>query len=783
MSSHPASSLTSRFLVRLIAVITMAFGAVLCGGGVYLLWLGGSAYFVLAGAVLVASGGLIFRYKPIGAIWFAAVYVGTLIWALWDVGLQFWPLASRLFCLTIVAILIASIYPSLCRAAGIFKYHALSNTWSFVLSIALILTCMSAFVSKGVISNKIPLRVFPINADAMQTQWQYWGGTPYGQRFATLDQITKNNIHHLSIAWVAQTGDLFDDDPTIQNQNTPIQIDNTLFTCTPRNHVIALDIDTGEKKWRYQPTLLSSPTMHCRSLGFIDLKARSGFKPSDKCNQRIFLTTSNSQVIALDATTGEPCDTFANKGIFDLPDLSPASAQKKWIHPSAPLVAKDAVVMGDSAHRVHAISALTGEVLWTWAPFDNTDLATPQSRSDKRLFTQAHAWGEFTYDDALELIYIPTHSITSRYSDNPFSNAVVAIEQKTGKVRWQFQTVQGDQWDFNLTAQPTLVDIPNPKGETIRGLIMATKQGEIFYLNRETGEPLSKIEQQAVPQNSHEPVFWPRQPHSIDMPAIGNKPLQESDMWGLSLIDQLFCRIEFKSLRADGIFTPTSSSMDSLQFPGKWGGIHWGGVSYDPNNQVIFVNDTRIARIHPKAPRNEPNKTAPEIASIDAPLSDFLSIIGIPCQAPPYGTLSAISLSHKKILWQVPVGSPKESSLWHKKVRMNIPIGMPTTGPSLATQSGLIFFSGSQDRYLRAFDSADGSEIWRARLPSGSQAGPMSYISPNTGVQYIVVSAGGAWRSQEQADYVIAFALKTHMAEQLPPKKHLDSPIALPTKE
>src|SRR5690606_38844355 len=120
MSSHPASSLTSRFLVRLIAVITMAFGAVLCSGGVYLLWLGGSAYFVLAGAVLVASGGLIFRYKPIGAIWFAAVYVGTLIWALWDVGLQFWPLASRLFCLTIVAILIASIYPSLCRAAGIF---------------------------------------------------------------------------------------------------------------------------------------------------------------------------------------------------------------------------------------------------------------------------------------------------------------------------------------------------------------------------------------------------------------------------------------------------------------------------------------------------------------------------------------------------------------------------------------------------------------------------------------------------------------------------------------
>lgn len=144
----------------------------------------------------------------------------------------------------------------------------------------------------------------------------------------------------------------------------------------------------------------------------------------------------------------------------------------------------------------------------------------------------------------------------------------------------------------------------------------------------------------------------------------------------------------------------------------------------------------------------------------------FLSQLGVPCQKPPFGTMTAIDLAALEILWQVPLGTVQDTGPFGIKMLLPIPIGMPTLGPSLATASGLVFFAGTQDYYLRALDARTGEELWKGRLPVGSQGGPASYVSPRTGRQYVVITAGGARVSPDRGDYVIAYALPGEPASE-----------------
>ena len=258
------------------------------------------------------------------------------------------------------------------------------------------------------------------------------------------------------------------------------------------------------------------------------------------------------------------------------------------------------------------------------------------------------------------------------------------------------------------------------------------------------------------------------------MPQIGAQTLKESDMWGATPFDQLACRISFKSMRYNGLYTAPGTDI-SLSFPGSLGGMNWGSLSTDPVNHYIFVNDMRLGLWQQLVPADPNAKTGVNtggeavntgmgaVPMKGAPYSvnknRFMSPLGIPCQAPPFGTLSAIDMTTQKIVWQVPVGTVQDTGPFGIKVGMKMPIGMPTLGGTLATQGGLVFIAGTQDYYLRAFDSSTGKEVWKARLPVGSQGGPMSYVSPKTGKQYILISAGGARQSPDRGDYVIAYAL------------------------
>ena len=331
-----------------------------------------------------------------------------------------------------------------------------------------------------------------------------------------------------------------------------------------------------------------------------------------------------------------------------------------------------------------------------------------------------------------------------------------------------------DLWDYDLPSQPALIDLPDGQGGQVPAVLQTTKRGQVFLLDRATGKPLAEVAEKPAPLNGAVPEERPSptQPYSVGMPTIGAERLDERRMWGMTMFDQLMCRIEFRQLRYDGDFTPPGLQR-AIQQPGNVGGMNWGSVSVDPQNQRVFLNDIRVPSVFqlvPRADYAEFSKTHPPVSDGHGPSPQWgtpygiyttiwFSKLGVPCVQPPFGTLTAIDLKTRQVAWQVPAGTAQELGPLGLRLGLPMPIGMPSYAGTLSTAGGLVFFSGSQDFYLRAYDAETGAELWKHALPVGSSATPMSYVSPKTGKQYIVVTAGGAAYSKRQGDYVMAFAL------------------------
>ncbi|WP_027349529.1 glucose/quinate/shikimate family membrane-bound PQQ-dependent dehydrogenase [Halotalea alkalilenta] len=771
-----------------VAVLGLAMGI----GGGYLVFLGGSWYFLLMGAAMLVSGVLVAARKPLGAWLYAVAFVATAFWAVADAGFEFWPLVSRLMTFAVIAVVIALAYPALVRSSGGSGGRG-GYALAGVMALAVVAAMGYMFVPSPVVRATSMPDVVPVAEGQAQTDWKAWGNTVAGDRFAALDQITKDNIAQLEVAWTFRTGDIPESTGSgAEDQNTPLQVGDTLYHCTAYGKVFALDVDSGTERWRFDPQAESPNWQRCRGLGYYeDAPVEAASSSSDAaaqataaCRRRLFLPTIDARLIAIDAETGEPCADFGDDGTVDL-QADMGQVNDGWYQQtSTPLVAGNLVVVGgrvadnfsvdEPPGVVRAFDVHSGELVWAWDPGNpETTQRPPQGETYTR--GTPNVWSAMSYDPELGLIYLPTGNATPDFYagqrtelDDQYSSSVVAVEAATGRVRWHYQMTHHDLWDFDIPAQPLLYDVPDGQGGTLPALIQITKQGEIFMLDRETGEPIAEVEERPVPQgNMPGERYSPTQPFSVGLPSIGNETLTESDMWGATPFDQLLCRIEFKQMRYDGPYTPPGMDR-ALQFPGSLGGMNWGSVSVDPTTHYMFVNDMRLGLAHYMIPRDqiaagasgiEMGVVPQEGTPFGAMRQRFLSPLGIPCQKPPFGTMSAIDLQTRELVWQVPVGTVQDTGPLGVKMHMPIPIGMPTLGASLATQSGLVFFAGTQDYYLRAFDSATGEEIWKARLPVGSQSGPMTYVSPNTGKQYVVVSAGGARQSPDRGDYVIGYAL------------------------
>ena len=773
----------SKWLLAGLGVLIALIGLGLVGGGGYLIALGGSWYFLLMGLAMLVSGLMIARRKPLGAWLYGVALILTAIWAVWDAGLEYWPLVSRVLTFAVIGLVVALIYPTLVRASGASGGRGAYGL-AGILGVGVVATMAYMFVPTHVVENTTVPAVTPVTPGTEQKDWAHWGNTTAGNRFAALDQINKGNIDKLQVAWTFRTGDIPQSTGAgAEDQNTPLQIGDTVYTCTAYGKVFALDVDTGTQRWKFDPQGTAPNWQRCRGLGYSETQVSSDSQPT-ACAKRLFLPTGDARLIAINAETGKPCEEFGNKGTVDLTtdmgEVKPGYYQQT----STPLVAGDVVIVGgrvadnystgEPPGVVRAYDVRSGELVWAWDPGNpNTTKRPPAGETYTR--GTPNVWSAMSYDAKLGLVYLPTGNATPDFfggqrteMDNKWNSSVVAIDVKTGQVRWHFQTTHNDLWDFDLPAQPLLYDVPDDKGGTQPALAQVTKQGEIFLLNRETGVPIARVEERPVPQG-HVPGehYSPTQPFSVDMPSIGNKTLTESDMWGATPFDQLMCRIQFKGMRHEGVYTPPGMDR-ALQFPGSLGGMNWGSVSVDPNTNYMFVNDMRLGLANYMIPRDKIGAGASGIemgvvpqegTPFGAMRERFLSAVGIPCQKPPFGTMSAIDLKTHKLMWQVPVGTVQDTGPMGIRMHLPIPIGMPTLGASLATQSGLLFFAGTQDFYLRAFETGNGNEIWKSRLPVGSQSGPMTYVSPKTGKQYILLTVGGARQSPDRGDYVIAYAL------------------------
>ncbi|WP_313424360.1 membrane-bound PQQ-dependent dehydrogenase, glucose/quinate/shikimate family [Stenotrophomonas rhizophila] len=804
MDENTKPSALCRTLVVLIGIVVMLFGLVLLVGGVRLAQLGGSWYFLLMGAASLVAGGLLALRRPLGALLYGVAFVATVAWALADAGLEFWPLVSRLVMPAVLAMLVALTWPVLRRSRGQRPGRAAYGVAALLL-VGLLGTAVSAFQPRPVVTAQgASPAVVPVAKGSEQRDWQHWGNTTAGTRFAALDQITPANITQLQVAWTAHTGDVPQSDGFgAEDQNTPLQIGDTLYLCTPHNQVVALDVDSGKQRWAFDPKATAPNWQRCRGLGYFDAgqplvgaptvaAAPSPAAPATVaaatapalCEKRILMTSIDARLFALDATTGAPCPEFGEGGVVDLKRGMGEIKPGFYTLTAAPLVAGELVIVGgrvadnievnEPSGVVRAYNVRSGALAWVW----DLSRETPDVPLDPSIhYTRAtpNVWTSMAYDPQLGLVYLPTGNTTPDQwagertpQDDKYSSAVVALDVATGKERWVYQTVHHDLWDYDLPAQPTLTDVPDGKGGTLPALLQITKAGQVFMLNRATGQPITEVRDIPAPQgNAAGERYSLTQRLSVGLPQIGAQTLTESDMWGATPIDQMLCRIQFKGFRYDGMFTPPGEDL-ALQWPGSLGGMNWGSASVDPTTGYLFVNDMRLGlwtKLIPRADMTEgaggvEMGAASQTGTPYGSLRDrFLSKLGIPCQKPPFGTLSAINLATHQLVWQVPVGTVKDTGPMGVKMRLPIPIGMPTLGGSLATQSGLLFFAGTQDYYLRAYDSRTGEEVWKARMPVGSQGTPITYVSPKTGRQYVVISAGGARQSPDRGDYVIAYAL------------------------
>lgn len=762
-------------------------------GGVYLIGLGGSCYFAPAGLGLTVAGVLIAMRRPIGAAIYMLVFAATIIWALWEVGVSFWPLVSRLFAPAVVALFVLLIVPALrFRERSALKVPA----YALAVFLALVLgaTVYKAFqpmplvIAKGAPSPVPGAAATPIGGP----DWSYWGRTPSGTRYAPLDQITPENVADLQVAWTYRTGEIPRPEAGEGFVATPLQVNGLLYGCTQSNVIFAIDADTGEERWRFDSQARGNLRPRCRGVGYHDasagsvLEAPAATSGAVACTRRIISTTVDARMVALDAATGAPCADFGDNGVISLSAGMGEIKPGFYFPTAAPTIMRDLVVVGglvwDNAEVgepsgvVRAFNVRTGDLVWAW------DLGNPAITGlppEGQSYTRGtpNVWSTPAYDDALGLIYLPTGNATPDFwgghrteADEQYSSSIVALDIATGRERWRFQTVHHDIWDYDVPSQPALYDVPDGRGGTIPALIQTTKTGQIYLLDRRDGRPIADVQERPVPQGGvGDDRTSLTQPFSVGMPAIGTEPLSEGRMWGITPLDQLACRIAFRSARYEGAFTPPSERT-TIHFPGWFGGMNWGSVSVAENLGYLIVNDIRMGvttRLVPRAEydarRRGPGAEGAGAPQVGTPWAieqgSFVSVLGTPCQEPPYGTLTAIDIATRQIAWQMPMGTVEDLGPLNMPTHLPIPIGMPTRGGPVTTSSGIIFIAGTQDYYLRAIDVRTGRELWKGRLPVGAETTPMTYVSPR-GRQFVVISAGGTGASGQMGDYVVAFALR-----------------------
>jgi quinoprotein glucose dehydrogenase len=595
------------------------------------------------------------------------------------------------------------------------------------------------------------------------SDWGYYGGDTFGQHYSELDQIHRGNVRWLEVAWTYRTGELgkgFAKRDRLSFEATPVLAFGMLYLATPTNIVIALDPETGKPRWRHDPKIdRSAPYGEAVSRGVTPWQdpdiTRTGV-----CSRRIFEGTLDARLIALDAETGRPCGDFGSNGAVDLTHDS-----EDYFVTSPPAVFQDIVIVGSaiSDNRatdgkqgvIRAFDARSGALRWSFDP-------------------AADAWAVMSVDPERGLVFVPTGSTSPgyygghRHGDNRYANSLLAIDALHGKLVWYRQLVHHDLWDLDLAAQPVLAEL-EAHGLPLYAVLQATKTGMLFGFDREDGQPIFPITERRVPVSLVPgESAWPTQPFPDTPLLISSEPIRPQDAWGVMFWDRAQCRELLARYRSEGAYTPPDTR-GTIVLPSYAGGVNWGGISVDAQRQRVFaaVNQapmvvtlmSREAMEHQAKSDQYPR--AEFAAQAGTPYAmrrePLVSPWGMPCTAPPWGTLVSVDVRRNRIAWQVPLGSTEVMGPWFAPTRE---FGTPNMGGPIATAGDLVFVGAAMDSYLRAFDAESGRELWKHKLPAGGQATPMTYRAGRKHRQFVVIAAGGHGALKTpRGDYVVAFAL------------------------
>lgn len=595
-------------------------------------------------------------------------------------------------------------------------------------------------------------------------QWRTYGGDLGSTKYSPLDQINGANLGEVGVAWTWSSPDdlIIAGKPELEVGSfkaTPLMVDGVLYIRTSLSMVAALDAVSGQQIWLFDPGsyTMGRPT----NLGF---NSRGVAYWEEDGDERIFLATGDSYLWALDATTGEPIETFGERGRIDLTEgLRRPVPRQSYQVMSPPLVVADVVVVGSSISDgprymtappgdVRAFDARTGELRWNFKTVPQPgEVGHDTWENGGWEYTgNTNVWTMMSADEELGLVYLPTGTPTNdwygghRLGDNLFAESLVAVDAATGERRWHYQLVHHGVWDYDIPAAPTLVDV-TVDGRPVKAVAQVTKQGFTYVFDRATGEPVWPMVERPVPQSSIPGErLSPTQPFPTRPAPFERQGLSRDDL--IDFTPELRAEAEaiLEQSEYGGLFHPPSLK-GTINVPGWGGGANWQGAGIDPQTGILFV----------------PSRTSPmqvQLEAGDPSRSDFRYVRGagraasgprgFPLVKPPYARLTAIDLNSGEHVWQVPLGDGIRQRVIDLGLSDPGPLGGGGfTGPLVT--SSLLFIGHSGPRggdpgaspALLAIDKASGAVVGEIPLPAPPSGTPMTYRA--FGRQYIVVAVSG----------------------------------------